>query len=686
MTLTAKGLAPLTRIDYFSNDYLTPQRYAPAGATLADGTSQPLSDFYASLALAQVDFPFVTATTQQTDWACLQKMTYEAIGYPTFEHADVNAHLNKMMYVPAGKYQVGTDKWIVINASGITIRGAGRRSTLIQGSSIVFAADGLWFSSIESIGFESTGAAAAVVDIDGNVPGHAYATRGVQGNTFKDFWVYGANLATYGFALTRQGNPPGPGAQGSENSYINCHFHNCVTANWFSTGFNALQNTFIGCNFQGHQKHGLHAVFGSIYLFSCGFQSTYAYAQITNDGYDINSDSGGVSERVTVIGCRTESLRFFRGSGSQPPVLIGNNQTYGGGTVWVAATAYTLNQTVTKTSPTLGPKLYRVTTAGTSGGAEPTWPDTGTVSDNTVVWTMTDFYVVDVSTGSGTFIDNGWTVGSVRSGLLNDFPLGMGHAREIAASYTATLNDEFLLCTPTSNIVISLPMAAPVGKRFYVKKENTNASTVSVVGDDSSAPDGVAGSGLIPGGSRGWIVVELAGGGAVTKRYWIIAQDTEIVATSANTANKIVKRNANGVFSISGLEIESWNASEWIKGATTEQITLNTGGTTTDSTADLLPANSIIEAVVSVIDVTVTTATTVQVGDPTTATRFGSFPAMGAGNKSVGLNHRKGSVTTDAAGATQTAAAKIRITTDVNPGAGKVRVVVFYSQFVAPGA
>lgn len=128
-----------------------------------------------------------------------------------------------------------------------------------------------------------------------------------------------------------------------------------------------------------------------------------------------------------------------------------------------------------------------------------------------------------------------------------------------------------------------------------------------------------------------------------------------------------------------------FQGSYWKHGTASEQITLSTGGTTTDSTLDMLPANSIIDAVVATIAISITTATSVQIGDPTTADRFISgFPAMGAGNKAVGIRQHRGSVTTDAAGPTQAAAAKIRITTDVNPGAGAILLIVFYRQFVAP--
>ena len=127
------------------------------------------------------------------------------------------------------------------------------------------------------------------------------------------------------------------------------------------------------------------------------------------------------------------------------------------------------------------------------------------------------------------------------------------------------------------------------------------------------------------------------------------------------------------------------NAAEWIHGSISELLTLSTAGTTTDTTANLLPANSIIEAVVARVTTTITTATSWQLGDPTTAGRFtNANSTMTAGTTDIGLKHQQGSVATDAAGPVQTAAAKVRVTTVGTPGAGAVRITVFYRQFVAP--
>jgi hypothetical protein len=127
------------------------------------------------------------------------------------------------------------------------------------------------------------------------------------------------------------------------------------------------------------------------------------------------------------------------------------------------------------------------------------------------------------------------------------------------------------------------------------------------------------------------------------------------------------------------------NGGYWERGYLSEAITLSTSGTTTDSSANLLPANSIIEAVTARITTTITTATDWSVGDTTTATRFSSANAtLTSGTTSVGVNHQKGGVSTDATGPTQTAAAKVRITTTGTPGAGAIRITVFYRSFVAP--
>ena len=503
----------------------TPQKYG----AICDGTSRTLSTVYATLEAAQKVYPFVTSLKQQLDYAGLQKMSNESLGWNGSEHGDANARLNKLMFIPAGKCQLGSDVWLIRNASGINLRGAGRRASILQGSGpSVFRTDGLWYSHFEGLGFESTGEAIATVDIDGNVPRHPYETRGVQANTFKDCKFEGGGRATYAFALTRLGNPPGPGAQGSENLFLNCHFEGSTFANFYSTGYNALQNTFIGGNFQSYQKHGIYIVAGSIYLFSVGFQSTYGYQQIINDGYDINADSGGVDDRITVIGCRSESLRFYRGGSSQPPVLIGNRiNGSAAARDWSARRAYSVNQYAVKTSATLGPRIYVITTAGTSGTSEPVWPDSGTVSDGTAVWTMMDFDAI--KTAASYLISNSVEVGFVSRTSMIEAP-----TREITTDTVLSMNDELVLCNNTKDITVTLPMFTGTGnvrqkgKRYTIKKALPNSATITIKSADGGNLDGETTAVTILGGTRGYVTVELAGGGDVPARHWIVARSVDI--------------------------------------------------------------------------------------------------------------------------------------------------------------
>ena len=70
-------------------------------------------------------------------------------------------------------------------------------------------------------------------------------------------------------------------------------------------------------------------------------------------------------------------------------LVAGGARTYSD---WAATTAYSLAD---RAVPTVkNGFFYEVTTAGTSGGTEPTWPTTigGTVADGTVTWTCAGYY------------------------------------------------------------------------------------------------------------------------------------------------------------------------------------------------------------------------------------------------------------------------------------------------------
>lgn len=119
-----------------------------------------------------------------------------------------------------------------------------------------------------------------------------------------------------------------------------------------------------------------------------------------------------------------------------------------------------------------------------------------------------------------------------------------------------------------------------------------------------------------------------------------------------------------------------------VRGSVSEEITLSTVALTTDSAANLLPADAVIESVTARITTTIANATNWAVGDPTTAARFSAANVtLTANETSVGLDHVDQS---GAAGPKQTSAAKVRITcTGSQPDAGVVRVTVQYRQHTA---
>ena len=122
-------------------------------------------------------------------------------------------------------------------------------------------------------------------------------------------------------------------------------------------------------------------------------------------------------------------------------------------------------------------------------------------------------------------------------------------------------------------------------------------------------------------------------------------------------------------------------------GTLSENLTLSTGGTTTDTTAKLLPANSVILGVVFRVTTTIATATGWQPGDPTTAGRFGA--AQTGGQLTAGATFNGGvfnttGIASATTGTVQTSAASVRITTTGTPSAGAIRITSFYYTLVPP--
>ena len=382
-TLTAPAFAASINLQVV----VTPQQFG----AVCDGRSHPLSDTYSTLAAAQAVYPFITSLSQETDYAALKAASNAAFGADGTEHGSGNPTANEPLLLPNGACELGADTWTIRALSGGTIRGAGTTATRLEGNGPVLAFDGLWYSEVGNFSVRALTTAEGAMDVDGNVPGHPYATFGVQGNRFPGLNIDGGG-GWYALALCRQG---GSGGQCSENTFDNFHGINASFAVYYQNGFDAIDNVFLGGDMQGYPANGAYLIAGSAKFLGMSFESTTGYAQIANNGCDINASAGGAGDSILALGDRSESMIFYCGAWSQPAQISGFTHQPARVT-WAASTSYPLN--------TLNSIGYRVTTAGTSGSTEPTWTGNtvtdGTVTDGTVTWTWLTYYAISIAEGS----------------------------------------------------------------------------------------------------------------------------------------------------------------------------------------------------------------------------------------------------------------------------------------------
>src|SRR5690349_9069367 len=85
---------------------------------IGDGAQHPLSARYATLADAQVDYPFATALTQEIDWAAIQAAIW-SVGTPANPRGTT-------VLVPRGSYRCSDDLHI---SRQMRLAGVGRGAT-----------------------------------------------------------------------------------------------------------------------------------------------------------------------------------------------------------------------------------------------------------------------------------------------------------------------------------------------------------------------------------------------------------------------------------------------------------------------------------------------------------------------------------------------------------------------------
>lgn len=152
--------------------------------------------------------------------------------------------------------------------------------------------------------------------------------------------------------------------------------------------------------------------------------------------------------------------------------------------------------------------------------------------------------------------------------------------------------------------------------------------------------------------------------------------------TGAVTANSFT--STGSITSSTSLIIKDSNGGSVTYGTSMELVTVSTSATT-DSTTNLLPANSVVDAVNVFVVNAIPTAATFNVGDATTAARFASAVSVAASTAAVGII-QQGSTGVAASTVIQSAAAKVRLTPSLTPGTstGQVRLISYWRTFVAP--
>jgi hypothetical protein len=211
----------------------------------------------------------------------------------------------RRLVLPPGKFIVKGGGLTGRNWMGGCLQGSGRFATEIQNADggPVFSLNGCQYMRFEDMQLDGSGGGHTLFDLDWDGTGTALQSNTFMNMMFSDAGV-GVHIAKSGF-------------MGSENLFLTCFFSNLVSRGLQIDGFNALQQTVIGGDFQTCGI-GINVNSGSCDVIDgVGFQQ---------NGWDIQID-GASGNIMTVTGCRTESPNFINNAGTQSMSIRGCNQT-----------------------------------------------------------------------------------------------------------------------------------------------------------------------------------------------------------------------------------------------------------------------------------------------------------------------------------------------------------------------
>jgi len=308
---------------------------------------------------------------------------------------------------------------------------------------------------------------------------------------------------------------------------------------------------------------------------------------------------------------------------------------------------------------------------------------------------MRQFYASDYAYGTNPAVPPLLiSVGSTSSGAAVSYQLSQIQSVNSAPSQRTftgpTTNTPILIGTgsvqetQTPSAVTALPVGQPSSIAF--------STTTNAHGNGSYLASGTIGL------QEALNDCSALGGGAVIidGRWAQLGGTTAMITSAANPTGSAVfiidvRGTSLNQYTWNGSAFSAAGAINWPAGANgqsftpftnTELVTLSLAGVTTDSTGNLLPANSIILAVNGTVQTLITGSSDWKLGDATTSGRFSAADSTLSVAESVPkTNFPPVQLGTGVASATtgmyQAAAAKVRITVTTTATAGKIRLSVY---------
>jgi hypothetical protein len=227
----------------------------------------------------------------------------------TFDAAFGTGTAQRRIVLPPGKFIVKGGGLTGKNWFGGCLHGSGRFATQIQNvdGGPVITTNGCQYMRFGDMQLDGNNGGHTIFDLNWDNTGTALQSNTFENMMFSDGGV-GVMIAKSGF-------------MGSENLFLNCFFANCSSRGLQVVGFNALQQTIIGGDFQ-NCGIGINVNTGSANIISgVGFQQNNPDIQI----------DGASNNTMTVNGCRTESPNFINNAGGQSLTIVGCHQTSAGG-------------------------------------------------------------------------------------------------------------------------------------------------------------------------------------------------------------------------------------------------------------------------------------------------------------------------------------------------------------------